>query len=100
MPGRIWTNGVDSRMDESTNQNEEVSSVDGSLAVDENPNTFWEVNPAGKSLYCTNYRLQLVVRMKLIQGAQFASSIRLPADFLFVIGSTGFGIKRSPLFTS
>jgi len=47
MPGRIWTNGIDSRLAEATNERGEESSVDGSLALDENPNTFWDVNPAG-----------------------------------------------------
>ena len=47
MPGRIWTNGVDSRLAESINERGEESSVDGSLALDESPNTFWDVNPAG-----------------------------------------------------
>ena len=48
MPGRIWTRDVDKRMEEMTNDKGEISSIDGSLAVDENTNTFWEVNPAGE----------------------------------------------------
>ena len=47
LPGRIWTNGVNPRLSESTNERGEVSSIDGTMAVDENPNTYWEVNPAG-----------------------------------------------------
>lgn len=47
MPGEVWTNQVDPKLPESTNVRGEVSSIDGSLAVDENHNTFWNVNPAG-----------------------------------------------------
>jgi len=46
-PGEEWNKADDGRLPESTNSMGEVSSVDGTLAVDGNSRTFWEVNQRG-----------------------------------------------------
>ncbi|XP_076800960.1 uncharacterized protein LOC143445613 isoform X3 [Clavelina lepadiformis] len=47
MPGETWINGINEKMDKSTNERDETSSRDGTLALDQDSTTFWEVNPVG-----------------------------------------------------
>ena len=49
MPGETWINGINEKMDKSTNERDETSSRDGTLALDQDSTTFWEVNPVGKN---------------------------------------------------
>ena len=48
MPGEAWTNGEDEPLPETINERGEISSIDGTLAIDDNPVTYWNVNPNGK----------------------------------------------------
>jgi len=46
-PGEEWTKGEDEELPRTTNILGEISSIDGTLAVDETSGTFWDVNPRG-----------------------------------------------------
>jgi len=55
-PGEEWTKGED-ELPRTTNTLGEISSIDGTLAVDEASGTFWNVNPNGIHFSLTSQEL-------------------------------------------